>query len=87
MDKPFGGALRATSRPGRKHFFIGERLRGAPFGSLAPAFVLIDGAGSDEIARFPFNPKTAIRSLGERLAHLRLRGNLYLAKRLLKSYL
>ncbi|MDP2973146.1 MAG: hypothetical protein Q8P64_28645 [Deltaproteobacteria bacterium] len=47
---------------------------------MAPAFILIDGAGSDEIARFPLNPKTAIRSLGERLPHLRLRGNLYLAK-------
>ncbi|MDO9349872.1 MAG: hypothetical protein Q7U55_01380, partial [Deltaproteobacteria bacterium] len=46
---------------------------------------LIDGAGSDEIARFPFNPKTAIRSLGERLAHLRLRGNIYWAKRLPKK--
>ncbi|MDI6762240.1 MAG: hypothetical protein QME83_04325 [Thermodesulfobacteriota bacterium] len=64
-----------------------ERLRGAPFGSLALAFILIDGAGSDEIVRFPFNPKTAVRSLGEWVAHLRLRGNLYLAKRLQKFIL
>ncbi|MCJ7704526.1 MAG: hypothetical protein MUO28_03195 [Desulfobacterales bacterium] len=51
---------------------------------MAPAFILIDGAVSDEIARFPFDPKTAIRSLGERFAQLRLRGNPYLAKLLQK---
>jgi len=38
------------------------------------------GARSDEIVRFPYHPKTAIRSLGEWFAQLRLRWNFYLAK-------
>ncbi|MBM4276938.1 MAG: hypothetical protein FJ130_03520 [Deltaproteobacteria bacterium] len=53
--------------------------------SLAQAFILFDEACSDEIVRFPFNPKITIRSLGERLAQLRLRGNFYLAKQLQKT--
>jgi hypothetical protein len=49
---------------------------------LAHAFILIYEVRSHEIIRFSVNPKTAIRSLGERLAQLRLRGNFYLAKQL-----
>jgi hypothetical protein len=49
---------------------------------LAHAFILIYEVRSHEIIRCPVNPKTAIRSLGERLAQLRLRGNFYLAKQL-----
>jgi len=77
--------MRATTRPRRKHFFIGERLRGAPFGSLTHALILIHGARPDESVCFPYHPKTAIRRLGERFAQLRFRGNFYLAKQLQNS--
>ncbi|MCJ7704979.1 MAG: hypothetical protein MUO28_05505, partial [Desulfobacterales bacterium] len=62
-----------------------ERLRGTPFGVLAQAFTLIDWTHSDKIVYFLFYMKTAIRSLGERLAQLRPCGNYYLAKLLLNS--